>query len=94
MSLYVLILAGSSRSSQPLINLPAHYPDSRPVTDGVWVISTDQTTKDISEKLFPRSLLEDDSTRAQMRNHVVFRIDSWWGWHDQQLWEWLTARMK
>ncbi|MES2684638.1 MAG: hypothetical protein V4650_14050 [Pseudomonadota bacterium] len=59
----------------------------RQVGSATWLIKDDTlTTKELSEKIF-------DSAKGQRNiSHIVVRFDSFWGWHDKDIWEWISAK--
>ena len=59
----------------------AKYPDHFDLSPDQWLVSTDDTTLEISENL---GVQGGDRGRA-----VVFRVDAYNGRHRQGLWEWL-----
>lgn len=83
MALYVLVADASVKNTQSLTRLPSLYPDHRVLADNVWIVRSTQNTHEISDALFPRE------ENKEIRHHVIFRVDAWWGWNDRAFWEWL-----
>lgn len=46
-----------------------------------WLVEADETTQDVAEKLGVR--------QGDFGQAVVFRVDTWSGYHVTSLWEWL-----
>jgi hypothetical protein len=96
MPLYALITAEPLTDAAALERLKS-FENKRQFAPNVWVIAVKngQTTKDISEAILPRATTAGtgDLDLKPIR-HAVFRIDSWWGFHDRSLWEWLDSAKK
>ena len=84
MALHALIAKRSLRGTQELDRLARLYPEFKEVIENVWLIRSNQTSKQISEALFPR-------TESGTRTHMVLRVSAWWGWNDPEVWEWMSA---
>lgn len=88
MALYLLVTEHplARTLTQSLMRLTTLYPDNKPVADNAWIIRSSQTSKEISQALFPRG------DRTQVRSHVVVLIAGYYGWHDPELWEWIAKK--
>ena len=76
---YVILSDGPNEKLGQTVAL--NYSDHYDLGPDQWLVSTDDTTLEISEKLGVQS---GDHGRA-----VVFRVDAYNGLHKQGLWEWL-----
>lgn len=60
----------------------------REIAFNSWVFSAEgRTTKEISEALYPE-MRQDAPT--SVTSHIVFRFDAKYGFHDKELWEWMS----
>ena len=68
--------------------IKTHHPENaRRIGNGQWIISaTGTTTKELSDKL---GLSEGLAGKV-----LVTSFASYYGWHDPDLWEWLSSRSK
>jgi len=58
----------------------------RKIGDCSWIIKSDAlTTKDLSQAIFSKP------SEGKGVSHVIVRLESYWGWHDKELWEWLSV---
>ena len=63
------------------------YPGSfYKITVDQWVIVADKLTKEIADSL--------NITGGGQGRAVVFKIETYFGWHDKALWEWLDLKTK
>jgi hypothetical protein len=88
MALYLLVTEHPMErtQTQSLTRLATLYPDHKAVADNAWIIQTSQTSKEISETLFPRI------DKTHVRSHVIVLINGYYGWHNPQLWEWMASK--
>jgi hypothetical protein len=94
MPLYTLITEKEITDQAALDRLQNLYEDNKKVAANAWVINAKVgTTKDISEAIFPRQSGTGDQDLPAVK-HVLFKIESWWGFHDRTFWEWLDSSRK
>ena len=61
------------------------YPDDLyKVGEDQWLVASDKPSKDVAESL---KIHEGEFGRV-----VVFKVDSYYGWHSKSLWEWLALK--
>ena len=93
MALYALITAEEVTDADVLGRLETLYQNNRKIAPNAWIIlAHKQTTKDIGEALFPTTKTETGSLIGV--RYVLFRVETWWGFHDRTLWEWLDESKK
>jgi hypothetical protein len=64
------------------LNIPAKFPRYYKFGPGQYVVNAvGPTAQTVSDRI---------STTGDMGYFVVFSVIGFWGWHDKQLWEWLT----
>jgi hypothetical protein len=87
---YMIMLRSGSLSATESARLSTLCGSVKELTDNVQVVDCAKTAQEISETVFPR-----DSEGKAEHSHVVFRIgDSWWGFFDKTLWEWLNTHAR
>jgi hypothetical protein len=63
------------------------YPDNFfTLAPDQWIISTDALTKEVADKL--------NITGGDQGRVAVFKIETYYGWHDKNVWEWLELKNK
>lgn len=81
---YVLVL--EDKTSLEEQGLSSHYRVFHQIDSYTWAIQTNDSSRQISETLFPR----DENGNAP--RHIVLRVDAWWGFHNRALWEWFDRK--
>ncbi len=72
----------NSPTSSDQVKLDELYPGNYKLNDGLWFISTNDLTKEVSIKLF-------GETSTVGRTHAVLSINGFWGFNETAVWEFL-----
>jgi hypothetical protein len=86
---YVLILRNPTDRDKALARLGACFKDFKEIAPNAWIIKASLGSENISRTLFPR----DESGKPDVL-HITFLTSSWWGYHNKQIWEWLSLPAK
>jgi hypothetical protein len=90
----IALITDRETDRETVERLNALYKDHKQIAPNAWVINVkpSETTKEISEAIFiPKK--SDSGTLEQVR-HMFFRIESWWGFHSREIWEWMDSVRK
>lgn len=85
----LLTISDPAKTAEMEALLDTHFGSAlfRRAGSAAWIIKTGElTTKDASARLFGADI------SAVTMTHVIVRFDSYWGFNDRDLWEWLSAQ--
>jgi len=68
-------------------NFPNNF---KSLNTGEWFIATNKTTNEIATFFLENQNKED----AEFGLYIFLPVSNWNGWHDKEIWEWLSLKSK
>ena len=85
MSIFVIV--SLTPNPQLSAGIAQAYPDNFfTIAPDQWLVSTDTLTKEVADKL--------NITGGGQGSVAVFKIETYSGWHNKSLWEWIELKLK
>jgi len=85
MAIYLVLLTKDSPS--PRDRIKEQFPDAHyEIEDKQWLVVSDQTAKGVSNLLAP------EDNRSSLGSHMVVQFDNYWGWHEEDVWNWAKVK--
>jgi len=83
----IFVINAQNANPQLAAAIAQAYPDNFfTLAPDQWLVATDALTKDIADKL--------NITGGTQGRVAVFKIETYYGWHEKNLWEWLDLKSK